>query len=149
MINEYNKMKFEDELLLSLTNKIGKNSFIVKESSDEYFMKLASFFPVLGSKINWKKVVDSIEETCSDSYNFIDFFADVCKKFNLKGDCIVIGDSAIDCAIIMSIDTLRDCLTSIIEIPQHHYFIADDFSWCISYTMEENMAFGYSNCQLK
>ncbi len=140
-------MTFEKELICDLDKIIDISKIYIEKSNDKYFANLAKIFPVLGSKINWKKVPESIEEDVQsdDFLSQIIFFKKICEKFNLSEECIVIGDSAIDIAMLMSIDVLNLCLMKIIEIPQHLYVVSKDYSWCFSFTMEGNMAFGFSN----
>lgn len=140
-------MTFEEELLLSLDGLIKSGDVVVDKSSDNYFAQLGSKFPVVGSKIDWEEVPGSVEEIAKDDEyieSCLSFFMKMCKKNNLNGKVIVIGDSAIESAFIMPIEVLKSNLKKVLGIPQHHYIIADDYSWCMSFTMEGDMAFGFN-----
>jgi hypothetical protein len=42
----------------------------------------------------------------------------------------------------MPIATLAECIGKLLEIPQHLYVVAEDYSWCICFSMEGYMSFG-------
>jgi hypothetical protein len=138
-------MTFEEELLAELDDLIKSGCIFVEKENEKYFSGLSASFPICGSKIDWGEVPGSIEEI-ADGSNYlgscIDFFKRISEENGLKGNCILIGDSAIESAFILSVDVLGQCLKKVLEVPQHHYIIAENNSWCMSFTMEGEMAFG-------
>ena len=139
-------MTYEEELLSELKEFISSGKIIVEDDSDKYFWELGQSYPTFGSKIDWGKIENSVvkdetEEGCDEQ--FVSFFKIVSLENQFKGECIVIGDSAVNKALRMDINTLESVLLSIVKIPQHHYILARDFSWCMTYTMEREMTFGY------
>lgn len=139
-------MRFEDDLLSELNNFISNGKIKICDDNGKYFLELSQAYPICGSKIDWDKVDKSVVsyatgENCDAQ--FIDFFKAMVHEYNLREKCVVIGDSAIDKALLMDISTLNTVLQKIIEIPQHHYILASDYSWCLTFTMEQEMAFGY------
>jgi len=139
-------MKFEEELILSLDELIKSGDVVVEKSSDKYFAQLGTSFPTFGSKIDWEEVPGSVEENVKDDEyieSCLKFFTRICAEYGIKGRVVLVGDSALSCALIMSVEVLKRCIKNVLEIPQHHYIFPKDFSWCISFTMEGDMTFGF------
>ena len=139
-------MSFEEELLADLNVFIKAGNVSIKKSSDVYFNRLAEFFPLYGSKIHWGKVADSVVDFASnknDVTEWVIFFNSMVKHKGLSGKVIYLNDSAIECVLIISLDTLSKCIQPILEFPDHHYFIAEDYAWCMCFTMEGDMTFGF------
>ncbi len=138
---------FEDELLKDIEYYISKGLVIVENDFEKYFEKLNQTYPIYGSKIDWSFVENSIEINATDKdykSQFLNFMAETINNQSLKGECIVVGDSLIDKALKMDVATLNKVIPYVIEIPQHHYIIAGDFSWCMVFTMEQDMCFGFA-----
>lgn len=104
-------------------------------------------YPASGSKIDWDRVPGSIERVEEDeslqSERFTAFFDEIVQRFRLAGDVVYVGDSATDFALAGSVECMRDALPETLAIPQHHYLIGPDSSWCLCFTMEGNMGFGF------
>jgi hypothetical protein len=105
-------------------------------------------YPTLGSKIDWSRVPNSIErfeeDTTLQVERFVSFFDEVAQKFGLAGDVVYVGDSATDFALAGAMEHMKEALPELLGIPQHHYFIGSECSWCICFTMEGDMSFGFS-----
>jgi len=139
-------MTYEEELLSELRSLISNGKIKVEDDSSKYFLELSQSYPTFGSKIDWdeienSEVEDATGEDCDSQ--FVLFFKKIIRENQLQGECIVIGDSAVSMALTTDVNTLSFVLLDIIEIPQHHYILAKDLSWCMAYTMEREMAFGY------
>jgi hypothetical protein len=115
-------------------------------NSDAVFTQLSKTYPASGSKIDWKHVPGAIECTEDDQSlqgeRFVAFFEEMRSRFGLTGTVLYVGDSATDFALEGSVEAFRRALPELIAIPQHHYFIGPDFSWCMCLTMEGDMGFG-------
>ena len=139
---------FEEELLQDLDNEIRTGAISIGPDSAIYFSRLAECYPVLGSKIHWSKVPASIEacEPLDDlqSRAFSDFFAKMIADHNLSGPAFYMGDSAVNFIIVASVEEFSKQIGVLLSVPQHNYIVAADFSWCIVFTLEGDMAFGYS-----
>ncbi len=138
---------FAEELLSDLDQAIRSGEVAIETSSDQYFARLQSTFPVLGSKIEWSNVPAAIEEVASPQAGIQDclrFYDRVRSTYGLHGPCVVIGDSQVDFSIVTTVEDLRGHLDRILAIPQHHYIVAADFTWCMAFTLEGNMAFGFA-----
>jgi hypothetical protein len=138
---------YDEELREAL--KLDFESGSIRELGDslQFFQILSEEYPCKGSKIDWSRVPNSTEraegDACLQSDRFISFFDEMREKYGLTGIVLYIGDSATDCALEGAIDTMRLVLAELLNIPQHHYFIGPDYTWCMSYTMEGDMAFGF------
>jgi hypothetical protein len=115
--------------------------------SSPVFAQIATAYPITGSKIDWRRVPGSIELVEEDEVmrveEFIGFFDEVVQKFSLSGDVVYVGDSATECAFAGSLEYMRAVLSKLLAIPQHHYLVGADVSWCVSFTMEGDMGFGF------
>lgn len=127
----------------------------IREEGDStpFFEKLMGAYPVSGSKIDWGSVPGSIERTEEDKAlqlnQFLAFFDEVAQKAGLLGDVVYVGDSATDFALVGSIECIREALSELLVIPQHHYLIGSDSSWCMCFTMEGDMGFGFRPSRIK
>jgi hypothetical protein len=138
---------FAEALLSDLDEAIRSGEVTVEASSDRYFAQLQSTFPVLGSKIAWSKVPGALEEVAApDAYieDCLRFYDRVLGEYALHGTCVVIGDSQVDFSLVTTVQRSRDYLARILAIPQHHYIVSAGFTWCIAFTMEGEMAFGFA-----
>lgn len=136
----------EDDLRLVLRSEFETGQ--IREAGDaaNVFESLSRAYPTNGSKIDWKHVPGAIESTEEDQSlqveRFVEFFDEVRSRFGLAGPVLYVGDSATDFALEGTVDAIRRALPELVEIPQHHYFIGPDCSWCLCMTMEGDMGFG-------
>lgn len=144
MVNNY----FESILESALKNFTDNGEITINHGADAVYDKIYEKFPFSGSKINWKSVDNAIqdldENEPSQTKSFETFFAAITEKYNLSGKVMYVGDSATDFCIIGTIDSFLSALPSFFSIPQHHYFVDINFSWCMCFTMEGDMGFGFS-----
>ncbi len=139
-------MTFQDELLEELADLINKGQISFVNSSDNFFFQLTEEYPIYGSKINWNEVPEAIIETTNDLNdvsNCTRFFKKIVQMKKLSGKIIYANDSAIECALIMSVEVLANCIHKILEFPDHHYIINSGYNWCMTFTMEGDMIFGF------
>ena len=121
----------------------------VKELGDSprNFAELIKAYPASGSKIDWDRVPGSVErveeEESLQAEQFTAFFDEIVQKFRLAGDVVYVGDSATDFALTGSLECMREVLPELLAIPQHHYMIGPESSWCLCFTMEGDMGFGF------
>lgn len=139
---------FETELLKDLAAEIHAGSIEIVQDSSAYFSKLAECYPVLGSKIQWSKVPESIEQSEKSAdlqlAAFSVFFEKMVSLHNLSGRVIYMGDSAISFSLISFVEKFAKHLNTLLSIPQHSYFVAADYSWCIAFALEGDMSFGHA-----
>lgn len=142
-------MTYDEELIEYFRDELSTGKVEIVSDSSNYFTRLADEFPTVGSRIDWTKVSNSwveVANTQSDEVTqFVNFFNAAVDRYKLAGQVICMGDSATQIAMIFPVDLLRKKLDEILSIPQHHYFVAEDFSWCLVFTFEGDMAFGWRN----
>ncbi|MDQ0473540.1 hypothetical protein [Labrys wisconsinensis] len=133
------RQQFKDEFDAGHVREVGE--------SIDVFSGLAKLYPTMGSKIDWNRVPRAVERVEGDislqAMRFVTFFDEMCSRFELSGPVLYVGDSATEFALEGAMDAMRRILGALIEIPQHHYFIGPNYLWCISMTMEGDMAFGF------
>jgi hypothetical protein len=119
-------------------------------SSDPYFRLLEHRFPVVGSKIDWERVPNDVvrvtDPTDSERYarDATTLLTEIVQAERLSDEqqVIVIGDSAVERALVVPMRVFQESLNWFLELPQHLSVIRDDGSWCFSFTMEGDLAFG-------
>lgn len=138
---------YEAELRKALRAAIESHRIKELGDSSPFFAQLMATYPVSGSKIDWGRLPGSIERVEEDeaiqAEQFTAFFDEVIQKFRLAGDVVYVGDSATDFALTGSVGCMRDVLPELLAIPQHHYLIGPESSWCLCFTMEGDMGFGF------
>jgi hypothetical protein len=72
------------------------------------------------------------------SYHFLDW------NDSEERVVIAIGDSAMEEAVSLPLGVLRASIRDFLELPQHLYVLPEDASWCLSFTMEGDLAFGHA-----
>jgi hypothetical protein len=138
---------YESYLREHLSAEMASNRIIEVLDSSIFFKQLSTVYPIVGSKIAWSAIsgsIESYEEDISIQKNeFISFFRKIRDRFSLSGEAIYMGESATDFALLGDIQVFDEIISKILDVPQHHYFVSKDFSWCMSFTMEGDMAFGF------
>ncbi|WP_124350888.1 hypothetical protein [Pseudomonas chlororaphis] len=70
------------------------------------------------------------------------FFQEVKLRYGLEGEVFYIGGGATD-IVVGDVEVFVKVLDCFVSIPQHHYFLADDYSWFICFSMEGDMGFNF------
>lgn len=137
---------YEDEIRQALKAEIDAGLLQELGAAEEVFQLLTINYPSSGSKIDWKRVAGSIEcyedDRSQERARFVEFFDEMCTRFGLDGLVLYVCDGPIDFALAGSVDAMRRALPVLFEVPAHHYFVGPSASWCMSMTMEGDMAFG-------
>ncbi len=151
----------EEELLQALQSDINSGSIRVISESQQYADLISQNFPFVGNKIDWSKVpghtVAQLDwrkgymhaEKSIEKLEYIDaifsFFDNILRKTHTPDvtDLIVLGDGTMDIALQLPAGILRKHLLDVVELPQHTYIIPPDVSWCLTYTTEGYMDFGF------
>lgn len=137
---------YEDDLRLALKPEFDADQIREVGDAANIFGSLLKVYPASGSKIDWKRVSGAIESAEEDESlqieRFVEFFDEMCLKFALAGPVLYVGDSATDFALEGTVESIRRALPELVGIPQHHYFIGPNCSWCLCMTMEGDMGFG-------
>jgi hypothetical protein len=143
---------YEDDIRQLLKSEFDAGSLSEVGSADHVFELLAKIYPASGSQIDWHRVSGAIErsetEQCRQPEQFVEFFNEMIATFGLNGPVLYAGDSATDFTLAGSIATMQRILPALIAVPQHHYFVGPNASWCICMRMEGSMGFGRSAAPL-
>lgn len=138
---------YEAELRRALHAAMESSRIRELGDSSPFFAQLMNIYPAGGSKIDWGRVPGSVErfeeEGSIQAVQFAEFFDEVVRKFCLAGDVVYVGDSATDFALTGSLECVREVLPELLAVPQHHYLIGPECSWCMCFTMEGGMGFGF------
>jgi hypothetical protein len=114
--------------------------------ASDVFELVMNVYPVSGSKIDWDLVPGAIEDAEENpsrhTIRFTEFFDGICARFRLSGVVLYAGDSSTSFALAAAVGDMQRALPVLFEIPQHHYFVGPNGSWCMCMTMEGDMAFG-------
>lgn len=117
------------------------------DDSEFIFAQLQTLYPVTDSRIDWQVLVIKEQEVApaheQQLNEFLSFFRWIVKKYGLTGNMYWAGDSAVDFAISGDIGVFDSVLDKLLDIPQYHYLVADDFAWCFCFSFEGDMGFGY------
>ncbi len=137
---------YEDEIRQALKAQIDAGRLKEAGAAIHVYRLLTKTYPRSSSKIDWSRVPGAIEcaeeDRSRQTARFIEFFDKMCARFALNGLVLYIGDSLTDFALAASIADMRQALPALFDVPQHHYFVGPNASWCMSMTMEGDMAFG-------
>ena len=137
---------YEDEIRQALKAEIDAGRLKEAGAAIDVYRLLTKTYPRSGSKIDWSRVPGAIE--CSEedqsrqTARFFEFLGEMCTRFRLNGLVLYIGDSLTDFALAASITDMRQALPVLFDVPQHHYFVGPNASWCMCMTTEGDMAFG-------
>jgi hypothetical protein len=136
----------DDDLLQALTDEIALGRVRVCESCAPWFDKLNARFPASGSKIAWSEVPGS-ESSHGSIECFVQFAKDVVRFHGLTGSAVYIGDGLTNIAVLADVNDLLSIVDRMLIFPHHHYVVSESVDWCMSYTMEEDMDFGFAPAQ--
>lgn len=138
---------FESELRQSLHAAIASNRIREAGDSSFFFARLMDAYPLSGSKVDWTRVPESIEQIEENSSlqveRFLTFFDEIVQRFGLAGSVVYVGDSATDFALEAQLTYMKEALPELLTVPQHHYLIGAESAWCMCFTMEGAMGFGF------
>ena len=139
---------FETDLRIALASPVKTGLIEIILQSDVIAARISTIFPLSGSKIDWRATRGhlSVVETSRhrELVAFSNFFDRQSKELGRESVAYYLNDSQIDCSLRASLWTFSRHLNKIIGIPGHHYFVADDISWCMALSMEGDMDFGYA-----
>jgi hypothetical protein len=137
---------YEVDIIKSM-DAIGGDCIYIENGESEVFQKISEHYPAVGSKIDWNRFEGFVEEREWNldlhGESFKRFFYEAVSRFGLTGDAIYVGDGLTDFSLYAPIDQFGLLLDAIFDVPHHHYFVSDDFSWCMCFTMEGDMNFAF------
>jgi len=137
---------YGDELLEALASPI-EAGLIKVVSEGPVAAGLEAAFPFSGSKIDWSAVAGhdrAVETHPNEHTDFLEFFARHARRLGAGNEAFYLCDGPWDFVLSATLFTFERHLPLFITVPAHHYFISQDFSWCMVYTMEGDIDFGRS-----
>jgi hypothetical protein len=137
----------EEEIRAALQSPIAAGVIEIAGDDSSVVRRLEEAFPFVGSRVSWDALPGHLaaRETRPDHADFRKFFE--ARRSELGGDrtAYYLSDNLLDCTLRGSLFSFERHMDAILSIPAHHYFIANDFRWCIAYTMEGDIDFAWSN----
>jgi len=137
---------FDDELIYGLEQYIASGEVSIVKDVDYYVDRVNSRLPIKNRKLDWgvSFLAAGLEgDRRKRASAFSAFFQEVKLKYELNGNVFYMGDGATDIVVAGSIDVFVKVLDCFVSIPQHHYFLAKDYSWFICFSMEGDMGFDF------
>jgi hypothetical protein len=145
---------FDDEVLQHLQTEHRAGRLVADPNADMHFERLWSVFPPGICTIAWHEVPGVRRDQgpatmCRPGSDikpppqqarverFLHHFASDA-RLGLDRQVIVMGD-ALDHAFLMPFGLLLANAVLLFSFPQHCYVVPSDFSWCLSYTFEDEM----------
>ena len=139
------KNYWDQQVLNAMWQALEEGQLTINHEVDALFDSLESAFPVAGSKIDWNEVPGSVYlfSQGAKQADFEHFYHANAIRMGLRTPAFYLSDAALSFAIGGDVGSIGQHLPAILENPEHHYFAAQDFSWCMALTMEGDLNFGF------
>ena len=134
-----------NDLLLYLNPFINNGNIKILDNEDYFINIIENNFSFVGSKINWTQVTGSIVKkgiSIDGASKFLNDKLSDGSIYNLES-IVIIGDGAMDCAFRTQVQYAILFLDQVVSIPQHTYIVEISGRWCMVFTMEDEIAFGF------
>jgi hypothetical protein len=87
--------------------------------------------PLVGTGVDWSRVAGSHRHWFVESDDELSaVIGEFLSAVPNCGDITHVGDALSPFAVRMTRDELGNALPSLLEIPEHHYLVSDDRTWC-------------------
>lgn len=139
-------MTGSDELLLKI-KPLEDRGLLRTGADDAVVNSINERFPFIGSKIDWGAIPGSIVKRLSSTDEMaecISFMADCLKGMEKASPVVIIGDGVMQFKIETNLSNIECCFYDVLELPQHTYITTPLCEWCLVFTMEGDMCFGYA-----
>ena len=138
-----------DEFAKSLTPLSEQGLIEIISGSEVFFEWVMQNFRISGTRIDWEKARDVIEEVILDRIVPEDGIAFLrrliaCHRIALTEEVVVLIDGPIDVAIGTSVENLAVLLEEVLCLPDNIYVIPLAGDWCLAFTRSGSMTFGRS-----
>jgi len=102
---------------------------------------LGRHFPVSGTKIDWRAVRAPHESWTIDDDMLLTSIAsrEVCRRVRRGSVVEHVGDSLSPYGVRFAGEDAARVVAALLEIPEHHYFLAEDRSWVVVVTTEGHL----------
>ncbi|AIN14539.1 hypothetical protein [Yersinia pseudotuberculosis] len=137
-------MTYDQELKLDCANS--NIALIELGDAVDYFNSLEAKYSLKYNRVDFSLLDKHIHmkangnDLATDYQSFIIGLFDSIKCYS---DIIYIGDNLTESAYKLHLSFLIPFVSKIAEIPQSHYFFPDDYSWCLNFSFEDDMDFGF------
>jgi len=117
-----------------------------------YLSLLEEKFPFELNRIRWKKIPYHLyekiiyEKNSNSRIEVLTFLNKVKKltKMDENDSVVLISDGGFEEMYKIPFFIVEKCIDAIFFLPHHLYIIPTDATWCISYTFENDLYFGFS-----
>lgn len=120
---------------------------IRRVSESDLVARIRSRLPFSGSKIAWSKMRNVLSKRVPGGdlvqQGIRDFVGEALGFLPVNAGLMVVGDSAMTEALIMTKETLMDVAGHLFDLPQHTYIVNPEVDWCLVFSMEGWMDFGF------
>lgn len=139
-----------ENLLLAISPLIQSGKVLLLGDEELCVGVIEKSFPFVGAKIDWSQIPGAVIKVANEQ----DFVTECLEflRFQIGNEGIsplahvfIIGDSAMEKAMATQVRFLEALLMEVLELPQHTYIVSLNGEWCMTFTMEGDMAFGYSS----
>ncbi|MEU0937332.1 hypothetical protein [Embleya sp. NPDC005971] len=98
-------------------------------------------FPVTGSKIDWRNVQgEHAHWEVDDDLQLASMaVGEVCRRMRPGSFVEHAGDGISPYGVRFTDDGASEVVTALLEVPEHHYFLAEDRSWMVVVTTEGDL----------
>ncbi|WP_143229769.1 hypothetical protein [Actinophytocola xanthii] len=112
-----------------------------RQDASVVFEWVQEHLPIAGSKIDWTRVQGKHDHWKFDNHEQLDAKAieEICKR--VQQDSIVehVGDGLSPVGVLFGESSVAAIVGALLEIPEHHYFLASDRSWIVVVTTEGDL----------
>ncbi|MBC7804828.1 MAG: hypothetical protein H7145_01640 [Akkermansiaceae bacterium] len=128
-------LTLEEETLTTLKEDLDNGKIIRSDDSEH----ISTILKIFGKSFPY----DTAQETISTDY-FDESVSYLLQNitFLMSSDyakIIMISDSDLSFALTFTYESLSKHAETVLSLPQHKYFFAEDYSWCIFFKMEGYM----------
>lgn len=141
-------MSYDSDLIESCSRK--KILPVSLGLADSLFESIENVYPISGSRLNLSSLNDYRHARAASentSLDFLMFVKSLQTLINSTDNIIYLGDNLTENAYLIKNENLMDFISCITDIPQAHFLLAEDLSWCISLSFENDMEFGRISMQ--
>ena len=114
-----------------------------KEDPSRVFAEIERRFPVQHSKVDWQRVPGAVSRPDGHLPGApVRFFREAIATSGLDALAYV-GDGLTSTSVVAAPADFIAVIEPMLDIPQHHYFFDMQRGFCISFTMEGDMHYGF------
>jgi hypothetical protein len=149
----------DQELLADVAAWVSRGEVVVENGSGAYFSAIERVFPIGVDRVDWTRVRGALSHDVMPrglpeypyAYRLemlahakpvlVDWFA--ANSIRDCDDVVAVGDNS-HLALHMRIATLLECYPALFCTFQHYYVVPAGVEWCLTYTLEETLYFGWA-----